>query len=70
MSPVDLRHLAPPEPMEIILDAAEQLQDQQTLAWILPHHPTPLLPMLTAQGIDYRFELSGDGGVILYISKA
>ena len=70
MTPVDLRHLVPPEPMEIILDAADQLQSGQTLGWILPHHPTPLLPMLTAQNINYRFELSGDGGVILYINKA
>ena len=46
MTPQDLRHLAPPEPMEIILDAAEQMRPGDSRAWVLPHHPTPLLPML------------------------
>ncbi|MFE8878076.1 DUF2249 domain-containing protein, partial [Cobetia amphilecti] len=64
----DLRHLAPPEPMEIILDAAEQMRPGDSRAWVLPHHPTPLLPMLEKAGLLYRFELSGDGGVVLILS--
>lgn len=69
MTPRDLRHLAPPEPMEIILDAAEQMQSGDTLAWVLPHHPSPLLPMLERDGLQYRFELSGDGGVVLFLTR-
>ncbi|MBN3002507.1 uncharacterized protein (DUF2249 family) [Chromobacterium alkanivorans] len=69
MTPQDLRHLAPPEPMEIILDAAEQMRPGDSLAWVLPHHPAPLLPLLEKAGLLYRFELSGDGGVVLILSR-
>lgn len=69
MSPRDLRHLPAPQPMEIILDEADLLQSGQQAAYILPHHPTPLLPLLQQQGLDFRFELSGDGGVILILSR-
>jgi uncharacterized protein (DUF2249 family) len=69
MSATDLRHLPPPQPMEVILDAAETLQAGHTLSYVLPHHPAPLIPMLLEQGLDYRCELSGDGGVIIHISR-
>ncbi|KJV30661.1 hypothetical protein VI06_07925 [Aquitalea magnusonii] len=69
MSPRDLRQLPPPQPMEIILDEADGLAPGQQAAYILPHHPSPLLPLLQQQGLDFRFELSGDGGVILILSR-
>lgn len=69
MHPHDLRHLPAPQPMEIILDEADRLQAGQQAAYILPHHPSPLLPMLQRQGLDYRFELSGDGGVVLILTR-
>jgi len=68
-TPRDLRHLPPPQPMEIILDDADTLPAGQQRAYVLPHHPTPLLPLLQQQGLEYRFELSGDGGVILILSR-
>ncbi|MBV8049149.1 MAG: DUF2249 domain-containing protein [Paludibacterium sp.] len=70
MSAQDLRHLVPPQPMEIILEAAETLEPGQTLSYVLPHHPLPLYPLLEQQGIRYRCELSDDGGVILHIELA
>jgi uncharacterized protein (DUF2249 family) len=69
MNPTDLRHLAPPEPMEVILDALETLPPYQTLSFVLPHHPLPLYPFLEAEGASWRCELSGDGGVVIHISK-
>ncbi|WP_028536430.1 DUF2249 domain-containing protein [Paludibacterium yongneupense] len=69
MSAIDLRHLPPPQPMEVILDAAESLPRGQSLAYVLPHHPAPLFPMLSAQQLEYRCELSGDGGVIVHITR-
>ncbi|ASJ24373.1 DUF2249 domain-containing protein [Laribacter hongkongensis] len=69
MIPQDLRHLPPPEPMEIILDEVEQMPAGEVRAWILPHHPVPLLPMLEREGVQYRFELVEGGGVILVLSR-
>ena len=70
MTATDLRHLAPPEPMEVILDALATLPAGQTLSFVLPHHPLPLYPLLEAEGARWRCELSGDGGVIIHIDKA
>lgn len=70
MSPIDLRHLAPPEPMEVILAALDDIAPGQTLSYVLPHHPLPLYPLLEAQGAHWQCELSGDGGVIIHIGKA
>ncbi|TDR81365.1 DUF2249 domain-containing protein [Paludibacterium purpuratum] len=69
MSAQDLRHLPPPQPMEVILDAVETLAAGQTLSYILPHHPLPLYPLLEQQGVRYRCELAGDGGVILHVER-
>lgn len=50
---MDLRHLAPPEPMIEILkriDAGET----SPLIILLPHFPVPLLPELDARGWRYE----------------
>ncbi|GGY25260.1 DUF2249 domain-containing protein [Paludibacterium paludis] len=66
---IDLRHLPPPEPMEIILDRADTMVSGDTAAYTLPHFPSPLLPLLEERGMRYRFDLSGDGGVTLHLEK-
>ncbi|AXE32062.1 hypothetical protein DK842_20475 [Chromobacterium phragmitis] len=69
--PLDLRQLPPPEPMDIILRQAESLSPGKCASFVLPHFPTPLLPLLDRMaGIAYRFELSGDGGVLLFLERA
>ncbi|ATP29096.1 hypothetical protein CR207_12205 [Chromobacterium violaceum] len=68
--PLDLRALPPPEPMDIVLHQAEQLAAGQSVRFVLPHFPTPLLPLLDRMaGLAYRFELSGDGGVLLILER-
>ncbi|WP_054285046.1 DUF2249 domain-containing protein [Gulbenkiania mobilis] len=69
MTPRDLRGLVPPEPMEIILDAVEAARPGDTLSFVLPHFPTPLLPLLEPCGVRYHSELSGDGGIIFHIER-
>ncbi|POZ60979.1 DUF2249 domain-containing protein [Chromobacterium alticapitis] len=68
--PIDLRERLPPEPMEIILQRAETLESGTEEQFILPHFPTPLLPLLDRMdGVRYRFELSGDGGVLMRLER-
>ncbi|WP_046166592.1 DUF2249 domain-containing protein [Chromobacterium vaccinii] len=69
--PLDLRDLPPPEPMGIVLGEAERLSPGQSASFVLPHFPTPLLPLLDRMaGLAYRFELSGDGGVLLIMERS
>lgn len=69
MTARDLRGMVPPQPMEIILDAAEALETGQNAAFILPHYPGPLIPHLKAMGLRFKTELTGDGGVILHLER-
>ncbi len=57
MSPVrvpvcvlDLRHLAPPEPMERILEAVQSLKAGECLDAMTPLYPAPVLAILRADG--------------------
>ena len=69
LTAVDLRHLAPPEPMEVILDAVATLAPGQCLRYVLPHHPVPLYPLLQGEGAVWDCTLSGDGGVVIEIRR-
>lgn len=70
MSVRDLRGMVPPEPMEIILDTAEDLAPGQQASFILPHYPTPLIPHLQAMGVTFSTRLNDDGGVILCLERS
>ncbi len=66
-APLDLRGMQPPEPMEIILDRIASLQPGQSFAALLPHYPAPLIPLLQAQGAEFRTETRPDGALLLTI---
>ncbi|BAK77640.1 hypothetical protein NH8B_2847 [Pseudogulbenkiania sp. NH8B] len=66
----DLRNMAPPGPIEIILNAADELQAGGEASFILPHFPGPLIPMLDEYAaLEYRFETSSEGGVLLHLRR-
>ncbi|BEV73411.1 hypothetical protein THUN1379_28930 [Paludibacterium sp. THUN1379] len=69
MNARDLRHLVPPQPMEIILEDIESLQAGQALAYILPHHPVPLFPLLNQAGVQHQCSLTEDGGVLITLTR-
>ncbi|MBI3146606.1 MAG: DUF2249 domain-containing protein [Pseudogulbenkiania sp.] len=70
MQAQDLRNMAPPGPIEIILNAADAMQAGDEAAFILPHFPGPLIPLLDDYPLlEYRFETGGDGGVTLYLRR-
>lgn len=53
---LDLRHLAPPEPMERILAAVESLAPGECLEALTPLYPLPLLAILQADGLQADVE--------------
>ena len=68
MQPRDLRGLVPPEPMEIILDAVDEGESGGRLAFVLPHFPNPLLPLLRQRGVGFDSEMLPDmSGVVFYV---
>ena len=66
MLPRDLRGLVPPEPMEIILDDVDNGSSGQQLAYVLPHFPGPLIPLLQQRKVSFDSEMLPDmSGVVL-----
>lgn len=51
---LDLRELAPPEPMQRILAALEDLPRGHRLVALTPFRPLPLMSLLDAWGYPYR----------------
>jgi len=64
---LDLRHLAPPEPMERILAAVESLAPGESIEALTPLYPTPLLAILHADGFRTDVE-PHDGGFHVQIT--
>ena len=58
---LDLRHLAPPGPMERILAAVETLAPGDYLDALTPLYPSPLLAILQADGFDTQVVAIDDG---------
>ncbi len=66
---VDGRGLEPPEPMERILAALEQLQPGQRVRFLIHRQPYPLYDIL--RRYHYRYEVTeiADGGFAVLIDK-
>lgn len=66
---LDLRHLPPPEPMQRILEAVQQLSAGERLEALTPFRPEPLLPLLAEQGCAWHIESLPSGGVRITICR-
>ncbi len=67
---MDLRGLAPPEPMERILDALDALERGQCLEALTPYRPVPLLPILEERGYAWRVDRDEAGNARIRICHA
>lgn len=69
MTPRDLRGLTPPQPLELILAEVDAAAPGQLLAYVLPHFPAPLVPLLAQQGVTVDSQMLPDfSGVLLTLT--
>jgi hypothetical protein len=66
---VDVKQLAPPEPMTVILTALAQLAQKQCLLVRHRRQPFPLYEKLQQAGFMYHCEVHSDDNISLYIYR-
>jgi uncharacterized protein (DUF2249 family) len=67
---LDVSELAPPEPLERILDAAEELRAGERLRVLHRREPWPLFPMLEDRGFAHRMRALNPPGFEILIWRA
>lgn len=67
---LDLRELAPPEPMERILDALAVLERGQCIEALTPWRPALLLPILDEMGYVWHVDTDDGGSARIRICHA
>ena len=64
---VDARDLAPPEPMEKVMQALELLRPGQSIRMLLHREPFPLYPLLSDRGYRHDTRMEADGSYVILI---
>jgi len=67
--PLDVSGLAPPEPLEQILEALARMGPQQRLLVLIDREPHPLYKILDRHGYGYRTSARADERFDLLIQK-
>lgn len=65
---LDLRHMAPPQPMLVILAELDALGAGELEA-VLPHEPVPLYPALEQRGWRHELLRDAPGECVLRLSR-
>lgn len=66
---VDGRGLEPPEPLELVLDALDQLQEGDRLRFLIHQAPLPLYPILDRLGYRHAISMLEDGSYEILIEQ-
>ena len=64
---VDARDLAPPEPMEKVMQALELLRPGQSIRMLLHREPFPLYSLLSDRGYRHDTRMEADGSYVILI---
>lgn len=67
---LDLRGMAPPEPMMRIMAELSTLAEGEALEAVLPHEPVPLYAMLDEQGWAHEVVSKGPGACVVRVRRA
>ncbi len=67
---IDCRALLPPEPMELVLEAVELLDESSAVLMIHRKEPFPLYPKLEERDCMYEIKKPSDGTIQLLIWKS
>ncbi len=66
---IDARWLEPPEPMERVLNALNQLQPKQSIRFLIHREPVPLYEILHMRGFRYEISALAEGCYALNIMR-
>ena len=66
---IDARWLRPPEPMEMVLQALDQLRPGQSIRMLLHREPFPLYPLLAERGYRHATQMEADGSYVILIRQ-
>ena len=67
---IDARWLRPPEPMEMVLNALDELRPGQSIRMLLHREPFPLYPLLAERGYRHATQMEADGSYVILIRQA
>lgn len=67
---LDLRGMAPPEPMMRIMAELAKLGEGEALEAVLPHEPVPLYAMLARQGWAHELVSNEPGASVVRMRRA
>ena len=67
---LDARGLAPPEPMEQVLNALALLRPGGSIRLLLHREPFPLYPLLAERGFQHTTRRENDGNFTILIRPA
>ncbi|MBW8458069.1 MAG: DUF2249 domain-containing protein [Thiobacillus sp.] len=67
---IDARWLRPPEPMEMVLNALDELRPGQSIRMLLHREPFPLYPLLVERGYRHTTQMEADGSYVILICQA
>jgi uncharacterized protein (DUF2249 family) len=67
---IDARWLRPPEPMEMVLQALDQLRPGQSIRMLLHREPFPLYLLLAERGYRHATQMETDGSYVILIREA
>ncbi|MCD6705101.1 MAG: DUF2249 domain-containing protein [Thiobacillus sp.] len=67
---IDARWLRPPEPMEMVLNALDELRPGQSIRMLLHREPFPLYPLLVERGYCHTTQMEADGSYVILIRQA
>ncbi len=64
---IDCRELLPPEPLTKVLEAVEQMQDDEAILMLHRYKPRLLLPKLEERRLKYEMQEFADDSIKLLI---
>ena len=67
---VDARGLAPPEPMEKVMQTLALLRPNQSIRLLLHREPFPLYALLAGRGYGHDTRMEDDGSYVILIRPA
>lgn len=67
---VDARGMEPPEPMEKVMEALDELRPGESVRMLLHREPFPLYAILAERGYRHETRMEPDGSYVILIRQA